>query len=121
MQPKRRALGDITNNTAISEEVGDGAKKPLVVIKSTLDKESESKDDLDGRPYMQRASDDIDARDAGNPLLATCYVNEMYDFFNNLEREMKVSPSYMTNQNFINERMRAILIDWLVRLNMYPA
>jgi hypothetical protein len=42
------------------------------------------------RAYMQRASDDIDARDAGNPLLAVSYVNEMYENFNQLEKELKV-------------------------------
>ena len=119
LQPKRRALGDITNNTITTEDIGDATKKPILSTKSTTESDSESKEEVDSdRPYMQRASDDIDARDAGNPLLATSYVNEMYDFFNSLERDMKVSPSYMTNQSFINERMRAILIDWLVSLNL---
>ena len=68
---------------------------------------------------MNRESDDIDARDAGNPLLATCYVNEMYQHFGNLERQYAVSPNYMTNQPYVNERMRSILVDWLVRFIVF--
>jgi hypothetical protein len=66
------------------------------------------------RPYMSRPSDDIDVRDIENPLLCTEYVNEMYDIFSNLERDVALNPEYMSNQPFINEKMRAILCDWLV-------
>lgn len=117
-QPKRKALGDITNNTTIEGPVADG-KKPIMGIQHPAARkeiiEEDSTAAFADRAYMQRASDDIDARDSGNPLLAVSYVNEMYEKFNQLETELKVMPSYMNNQSFINERMRAILIDWLVR------
>ena len=66
------------------------------------------------RPYMSRPSDDIDARDVDNPLLCTEYVNKMYDVFSGLERDIALNPEYMTMQPYINEKMRAILCDWLV-------
>ena len=66
------------------------------------------------RPYMSRPSDDIDARDNDNPLLCTDYVNEMYDVFSGIERDIALNPEYMTMQPYINEKMRAILCDWLV-------
>lgn len=116
---KRRALGDITN-AFVPEDVKESGK---LIKPSILPSESESKLDAEEeligetvseRVYMQRPSDDIDARDSGNPVLATNYVNEMYENFNVLEKEVKVNPSYMTNQPYVNERMRAILVDWLV-------
>lgn len=70
------------------------------------------------RPYMSRPSDDIDVRDIENPLLCTEYVNEMYDIFSNLERDVALNPEYMSNQPFINEKMRAILCDWLVEVHL---
>jgi hypothetical protein len=121
---RRRALGDITNAYAGDETKENGAKKPSVApVTSTTDVNIELMEDrmsvqpdTSDRAYMQRVSDDIDARDANNPLLATCYVNDMYDHFNAVERQIMVNSSYMANQPYVNERMRAILIDWLVSI-----
>jgi len=68
------------------------------------------------RVYMQRPSDNIDARDAGNPLLVTEYVDPMYDHFRAAELEFLVNPNYMNMQPNINDKMRAILVDWLVSI-----
>lgn len=71
------------------------------------------------RPYMQREADNIDARDAANPLLCTCVVNDMYEWFGKVEKGIMTNPAYMTTgQPHINERMRCILVDWLVRYNI---
>ena len=118
---KRRVLGDITNAVSGDEVKENAAKKPVSShLAQTAEIKIEVADDATSirtsdRDYMRRESDDIDARDAGNPLLATCYVNEMYDNFGVLERKFSVSPSYMSDQPYINERMRTILVDWLVR------
>ena len=125
--PKRRALGDITN--AYSQDEGketNAAKKPIFASlmsmgSSEVDSSYPNTARTVGEPerdYMNRESDDIDARDAANPLLATCYVNEMYQHFGQLERQYAVNPNYMTNQPYVNERMRSILVDWLVSLAM---
>ena len=116
---KRRALGDITNSTSLEGTKDNATKKPTsrsvqvneVKIEIVEEKIVPSVDD---REYMRRESDDIDARDSGNPMLATCYVNEMYAHFGVLEKEFLPSAAYMKDQPFINERMRCILIDWLV-------
>jgi hypothetical protein len=114
--PKRRALGDITNAFTNGDESKDNAaKKPTSHLAHVPDIQIKVVDTVSDRDYMRRESDDIDARDANNPLLATCYVNEMYNHFGVLEKKYSVSPSYMSNQSNVNERMRAILVDWLVR------
>lgn len=126
MIPKRRALGDITN--AYSEETKDStviAKKPQFVHHQPVAGPSKAEaveqnemQQISNRPYMDRLCDDIDARDTDNPLLVTCYVNELYDNYNELEKAFKVNPMYMSRQDYVNEKMRTILVDWLVRTTL---
>jgi hypothetical protein len=118
---KRRALGDITNaftaeetkdnNNAVKKHVSNLAHAPEIKVEAA-DHVFTSRGPE--RDYMKRESDDIDARDAGNPLLATSCVNEMYNHFGILERKYSVCSTYMSNQPYVNERMRTILVDWLV-------
>lgn len=119
---KRTALGDITNAVTISNK--DKVGKVSIPVVTSVDPMEEVEDDnvetdaTDPRLYMQRPSDDIDARDAENPILATTYVNEMYDQFVETERKFMVNPTYMSAQTAINERMRSILVDWLVEVHL---
>lgn len=121
---RRRALEDITNVTG--EDTRDNAPKRTTQQSASASERVREADILppvvpmqvvaEERTYMQRPSDDIDARDASNPVLATTYVNEMYVHYGETERKFSVNSAYMANQPYINERMRSILIDWLVRL-----
>lgn len=63
-------------------------------------------------------ADDIDERDADDPLCATSYVQDMYEHFRTKETSTSVRPVYMEDQQFINERMRSILVDWLVEVHL---
>ncbi|KAJ7972086.1 Cyclin [Quillaja saponaria] len=56
---------------------------------------------------------DIDAADIGNELAAVEYIEDIYKFYKLVENESR-PHDYMDMQPEINERMRAILIDWLV-------
>ncbi|CAI0382118.1 unnamed protein product [Linum tenue] len=60
---------------------------------------------------------DIDACDKNNPLAVTEYINDLYTFYRKSEVTSAVSPRYMANQFDINERMRGILIDWLIEVH----
>lgn len=62
------------------------------------------------------ASDDIDARDKEDPLCATEYVLDMYEYYREREIITSVRPTYMEAQPHINQRMRAILVDWLIEV-----
>jgi hypothetical protein len=120
---KRRALGDITNAFADGAKEDMAAKKPQFnhgVSNNQVEAIQENMDATHGdeRIYMQRMCDDVDARDVDNPLLVTCYVNEMYEHFNALEKEFMVSPTYMCKQDYVNEKMRTILVDWLVEVHL---
>ena len=76
--------------------------------------------DMESKVHMQRPADDIDSRDMGNPLLCTVYVNEMYNLFFDQERQMAAAhPSnYMPTQPHINEKMRCILVDWMIEVHL---
>ncbi|XP_028812166.1 G2/mitotic-specific cyclin-B2 [Denticeps clupeoides] len=60
--------------------------------------------------------EDIDDGDADMPQLCSEYVKDIYIYLCNLELQQAVRPSYMAGYE-INERMRAVLIDWLVQVH----
>ncbi|XP_017254700.1 G2/mitotic-specific cyclin S13-7 isoform X1 [Daucus carota subsp. sativus] len=59
---------------------------------------------------------DIDAADANNELAAVEYVEDMYKFYKLVEHESRVFD-YIDFQPEINEKMRAILVDWLIEVH----
>jgi len=72
-------------------------------------------------PKARRASSglpDIDSGDKGNHLAAADFVKHIFAFYSKMEPRVQVSPDYMTRQNDINDKMRAILIDWLVDVHL---
>ncbi|TVT98294.1 hypothetical protein EJB05_56426 [Eragrostis curvula] len=60
---------------------------------------------------------DIDSADSKNPLAATEYVEELYKFYRETEAKSCVKHDYMSRQEDINAKMRAILIDWLIEVH----
>ncbi|KAL7231212.1 hypothetical protein ACSBR2_009470 [Camellia fascicularis] len=60
---------------------------------------------------------DIDSCDAKNPLAVVDYVHDVYAYYRKMESCSGVPSSYMSQQSDINEKMRAILIDWLVEVH----
>ncbi|KAL2895134.1 Cyclin-B2-4 [Bienertia sinuspersici] len=60
---------------------------------------------------------DIDSGDQSNPLAVTDYIDDIYAYYKKVEGSSCVPSDYMDRQPDINERMRAILIDWLVEVH----
>lgn len=61
---------------------------------------------------------DIDVSDTKNHLAVVEYVEDLFAHYRKMESYGMVSPNYMlAQQSDINERMRAILIDWLVEVH----
>jgi len=46
------------------------------------------------------------------------YVNSIYNYYYRVEGATSVGPTYMANQADINDKMRAILVDWLVEVHL---
>ncbi|XP_075475447.1 G2/mitotic-specific cyclin-2-like [Primulina tabacum] len=59
---------------------------------------------------------DIDAADVNNDLAVVEYVEDMYSYYKSAENE-SWPHDYMDSQPEINEKMRAILIDWLIQVH----
>ncbi|MCO5606165.1 hypothetical protein L7F22_060352 [Adiantum nelumboides] len=65
----------------------------------------------------EEALPNIDIDDVGNQLAVVDYIEDIYSFYRKTEIQSCVSPEYMTRQTDINEKMRAILNDWLVEVH----
>ncbi|CAL8244077.1 unnamed protein product [Lota lota] len=60
--------------------------------------------------------EDIDDQDGQMPQLCAEYVKDIYAYLMALEQKQSVRPNYMQGYE-INERMRALLIDWLIQVH----
>ncbi|ESQ48893.1 hypothetical protein EUTSA_v10020791mg [Eutrema salsugineum] len=72
---------------------------------------------LNARSKAASKALDIDSVDKDNDLAAVEYVEDMYTFYKEVENE-SMPQSYMQTQPEINEKMRSILVDWLVDVNI---
>ncbi|XP_051234231.1 G2/mitotic-specific cyclin-B2 [Dicentrarchus labrax] len=60
--------------------------------------------------------EDVDEQDADLPQLCSQYVKDIYSYLHVLEVQQAVRANYMQGYE-ITERMRALLIDWLVQVH----
>jgi len=61
----------------------------------------------------------MDEDDRGNAQIPVEYINEIFSYLLTLEKQHSVPSNYMqTVQTDVNEKMRAILIDWLVEVHL---
>ncbi|CAM4670073.1 G2/mitotic-specific cyclin-B1 [Lepidochelys kempii] len=60
---------------------------------------------------------DVDADDGADPNLCSEYVKDIYGYLRDLEKQQAVRPKYLAGQE-VTGNMRAILIDWLVQVQM---
>ncbi|KAK8623231.1 hypothetical protein V6N13_118119 [Hibiscus sabdariffa] len=77
-----------------------------------IDRMEVEMEDFDEQSFL-----DIDNYDKNNPLAVVEYIDDLYEFYRKTERTAFVPPNYMAQQCDINERMRAILIDWLIEVH----
>ncbi|WMV27826.1 hypothetical protein MTR67_021211 [Solanum verrucosum] len=78
-------------------------------------------DRMDEEIEMEDAEDwsivDIDSPDKKNSLAVVEYIDDIYAYYKKAEIVSCVPPNYMEQQFDINERMRGILIDWLIEVH----
>ncbi|XP_048360610.1 G2/mitotic-specific cyclin-B1 [Sphaerodactylus townsendi] len=61
--------------------------------------------------------EDVDTDDTSDPNLCSEYVKDIYSYLKVLEEQQSVRPNYLSGQE-ITGSMRAILIDWLVQVQI---
>uniref|UniRef100_A0A383W4K9 Cyclin N-terminal domain-containing protein n=1 Tax=Tetradesmus obliquus TaxID=3088 RepID=A0A383W4K9_TETOB len=97
-QPSRPAGVSLSSLLQTRAESVPAAKAPVVCPESPLP--------------------DIDKNDKHNPLAASEYANSIYNYYRRVEPKFKVAHDYMQTQCEINEKMRGILVDWLVEVHL---
>ena len=65
-----------------------------------------------------RRIDEVDVQDMKDPLAAVDFVKYIYKAYRSTEQKVRISSTYMSRQQDINEKMRSILIDWLVDVHL---
>ncbi|KAL3534711.1 hypothetical protein ACH5RR_003172 [Cinchona calisaya] len=120
-KPKPEAVIEISSD---SEEVKKGknkkksgeeaSKKRPPTLTSTLTARSKATCGLNQKP--KEVIVNIDATDVNNELAVVEYVEDIYKFYKLAENESRVGD-YIHTQPEINEKMRAILIDWLIEVH----
>ncbi|XP_022746966.1 G2/mitotic-specific cyclin S13-7-like [Durio zibethinus] len=98
------------NNKKATEGEGSSNKK-LHTLSSVLTARSKAACGIANKPKEEIV--DIDKADANNDLAGVEYVDDIYKFYKSAENESR-PHDYMHLQTDINEKMRAILIDWLI-------
>jgi len=108
----RDPLANITNSKKISSS--DLTKLSTQLEKDCkLSKPLSTVDDLLEEPVSH---EDIDKNDFNDPQAVAEYVNHIYEYLMIKEKD-RVDYTYMISQKNITEKMRAILVDWLVEVH----
>ncbi|ESQ53333.1 hypothetical protein EUTSA_v10025317mg [Eutrema salsugineum] len=91
------------------------AKKKATSYTSVLTARSKAACGFEKNPIEKIA--DIDSADANNDLAAVEYVEDIYSFYKSVESEWRPTD-YMQSQPEINEKMRLILVEWLIDVHV---
>ncbi|KAB2094898.1 hypothetical protein ES319_A02G191200v1 [Gossypium barbadense] len=94
------------NKTSLDQPV------PMFLEETEVASEVEMEDIIIEEPIV-----DIDGCDTKNPFAVVEYVEDLHAYYKNMEKFSCVSPNYMDQQSDVNEKMRAILIDWLIEVH----
>ncbi|KAI3794321.1 hypothetical protein L1987_36950 [Smallanthus sonchifolius] len=89
----------------------------LETYDTMVDQRDHDMEEVEMEDIFEESVIDIDACDGGNQLAVVEYVEDLYANYRMMENLSLVSPDYMTQQCDLNEKMRAILIDWLIEVH----
>ncbi|KAL3525188.1 hypothetical protein ACH5RR_013560 [Cinchona calisaya] len=107
--------------TDVEEHEEAAAAKDLPVPMSLEQSETvlNEKDqmEVEMEDIFEETIEDIDKGDAKNALAVADYVEDLYAYYRRMEGCSCISPNYMAQQFDINEKMRAILMDWLIEVH----
>jgi len=101
-----REIGSLNNIIAESEESSN------MIVNSKGIKIAMMNTELDAE------MDKYDLENMHNPQVVSTVAKDIFVYLKTNETEYLPKSDYMSKQNDINEKMRAILIDWLVDVNV---
>ncbi|KAH6760011.1 Cyclin B2 [Perilla frutescens var. hirtella] len=103
-----------------AEDNGAGKDQPVPMSLEHSEIEMSEKNqikEVEMEDIFEETVVDIDGGDAKDQLAVADYVEDLYAHYKKMEGSSCVSPGYMAQQFDINERMRSILIDWLIEVH----
>jgi len=104
-------LEKIANKQLHKREIVDKIREQQAKISPTNRSAEEDAD--------QQELDPVDIANSSNPQFVVAYVREVYENLRETEHKYMVQHGYITkSQADINEKMRAILVDWLVDVHL---
>lgn len=114
------APGSSSSSSAVLAAASSSALQAAAAAPAAAAAAVASESSTASRPIRMatRKATDIDERDADEPLAVTEYVEDLYVFLREREIATQVDRRYMEAQPNVNERMRSILIDWLVEVHL---
>ena len=89
----------------------------ITEISLKLDKDILPKNNLNINNIIIKSNNDI-LLPKYDLQFAEEYQEEIIPYLISLENEKRINPNYMSKQNDINEKMRMILIDWLIEVHL---
>ncbi|XP_077941998.1 G2/mitotic-specific cyclin-B2 [Gasterosteus aculeatus] len=119
-KPARKAVR-VEDPLVRAEEVPPADLLPLVSDESDMSVEEEEEEEK-VEELCHAFSDallhveDVDEQDSDLPQLCSEYVKDIYSYLHVLEVQQAVRADYMQGYK-ITERMRALLVDWLVQVH----
>ncbi|XP_068180129.1 G2/mitotic-specific cyclin-B2-like [Antennarius striatus] len=125
---RKGVLGEITNFSAAAVNLKRKVVHPVVQVQADVDPHpavSEDPADVsmkeEQEPFQAFSEvllsvEDVDEHDTDVLHLCSQYVKEIYNYLHFLEKQQSVQANYMQGYE-ITERMRAILVDWLIQVH----
>ncbi|KAK1410518.1 hypothetical protein QVD17_37055 [Tagetes erecta] len=109
------------DNEDDNEDEDEDENEPVPMFLETSDTMMDQRDhdmeEVEMEDIFEESVIDIDVCDQGNHLAVVEYVEDLYANYRKMENCSMVPPDYMTQQCDLNEKMRAILIDWLIEVH----
>ncbi|KAF5803950.1 putative cyclin domain-containing protein [Helianthus annuus] len=114
-KPKSETIPDRIDTEEFSTiDLEDDFSAPMFVqhTEAMLEEIDKMDEDIYEEPVL-----DIDEADKGDPLAVVEYIDDIYSHYRKQEISSCVSPNYMSQQHDITDKMRAILVDWLIEVH----
>lgn len=126
LRSKRAPLSSIQNqNAAIRSQKAQKSKSDASPGSSTVYENTDEPTmmSLDHTALLQQAArpacvPDIDEEGKSDPQLVGDYAGVIYQHMLRQEAKFQASPQYMASQDAVNEKMRGVLVDWLVEVHL---
>jgi len=123
----RDPLTNITNNAPTTTNGMKGKSTSQTGKVTKVEKKAKGKKNSDAeelaKPVKRKSDpmmtdwDDIDVNDYEDPQALADYVNEIYEHLFEKEHTDRLNAQFLSIQSEITDKMRAILVDWLIEVH----